>query len=155
MPDKEEIIALLDGEDAPQLAHIVQMGQVIVPHLIEIASQHSDSLVAMRAIAVLGEIGGTAAATAIEEILQGEDDLRRYAAVQAIGRAKGVEATSTLIALLDDENSDITEAAIGSLASVGDATSLAALKSFKAAKSGDYLGEQASVAIKTIEDRIV
>jgi HEAT repeat protein len=155
MATREEITALMQGDEFDRLIELLQLGEEAVPILIDIMKDSTAPVfMRHRATAALGEIRSPTAAPDIEATLTDADPVQRIMSIRALVKIVGDGATGALVSLLEDPDQSVSNAAIQGLAAAGNPTALAALEDFKTRSENDILQTQAKDAIKDIKDRI-
>jgi hypothetical protein len=96
----------------------------IIPHAV-----HEDASTRLAAIRALAEMGDASASGVLMHVAGGPDSAGvRRAAVETLGRLKAQEAQDLLVALLQDADPQVQEAAVAALAEVDTPTAQAALQ---------------------------
>lgn len=155
MATREEIVALMQGDEFDGLITLIQMGDEAVPILLDIMKDSSSpAFMRYRATSTLGEIRSPVAAPDIRAALGDADPVQRLMAARALVKIEGESATEALTPLLRDADPSVSIVAMQGLAQVGDHSAVAALEKLGTEVTDDHLRNEAKATIKKIQDRI-
>jgi HEAT repeat protein len=154
MATREEVTALMQGDEFDRLIDILRMGEEAVPILLDIMKDSSaPAFMRHRATATLGEIRSPTAAPDIRAALNDDDPVERIMAARALVQIEGPDAAAALTPLLQDADPSVSIVAMQGLAQVGDQTALAALENLGTDSPDAAVRSEAQAAIIKIQDR--
>jgi HEAT repeat protein len=154
MSTREEILALMQGDEFGGLPDLLAKREEAVPALLEILADRSlASFLRHRAAVALGESRSRAAVPGIEAALADEDPVLRLMAARALAKLAGPDASGALAALTEDPDPSVAKVALQGLAAVGNEEALAVLEKMRAEAPHDFLQTEAESAILAIRER--
>jgi HEAT repeat protein len=154
MSTREEILALMQGDEFGGLPELLAKREEAVPALLEILADRSLApFLRHRAAVALGESRSRVPVPGLEAALADEDPVLRLMAARALAKVAGPEAGSALAALSQDPDLSVAKVALQQLAAVGGEEALAGLERMSAEAPHDFLQTEAEAAVQAIRER--
>ena len=154
MSTREEILALMQGDEFGGLPDLLAKREEAVPALLEILADRSLApFLRHRAAVALGESRSRAAVPGVEAALADEDPVLRLMAARALAKLAGPEASGALAALAEDPDPSVAKVALQGLAAVGGEEAMNALERMRAEAPHDFLQSEAESALLAIRER--
>lgn len=158
MSTREEILALMQGDEFGGLPELLAKRDEAVPALLEILADRSLApFLRHRAAVALGESRSVAVApditAGLEAALADEDPVLRLMAARALAKVAGPEAGSALAALSQDPDPSVAKVALQQLAAVGGEEALATVERMRDEAPHDFLQTEAESAAQAIRER--
>ena len=151
---QERIEAWLRGEEFDHVDDLVALGAEAVPVLIDLAGHAADEMTRARALEVLGRLGDPRAVPVLTGALNAESSLEKLTAARALAAVSGSGAVEALAGLLDHPDPALAKVVVRSLASIGNATALAALERAENTPASEFLQGEIVAAVQTIRERL-
>jgi HEAT repeat protein len=154
MATREEIRALMEGDEFPGLAELLDLGEAAADHLAAFARDKSQpAYIRQRALIALGEMGADQGEAAMIENLTDDHPVQRLTAVRALTQLRGADAGRHLTRLLADDDVSVRKTALRCLGETGDPSVLPALEKMADQETEDFLKTEARLAANRIHRR--
>jgi HEAT repeat protein len=154
MATREEIRALMEGDEFHGLTELLDLGEAAADHLAGLARDKSrPAYIRQRALIALGEMGADQGEAAMIENLTDDHPVQRLTAARALTQVKGIAASPHLEGLLTDDDVSVRKVALRCLGETGDPSVLPALEKMADEESEAFLKTEALQAADRIHRR--